>query len=77
VITHSVNGRDGRFYNTDQTNRYQYRLLADGTIIDKRDDNKPVGYITNQTDLEVLFKMHRGVQQKLLIQHLHEQESQT
>lgn len=68
-------------HNCKQTNdhlsKFRYRLLANGAIVDKQDNYKDVGYICNKNDLDVIFKMNRGQQQKLLIQYINGEEPQT
>lgn len=51
--------------NSTGATRLQYRLLADGTIIDQK-TGKVVDYVTSQSDIERLWTMNNMQRQRIL-----------
>lgn len=49
--------------------KLQYRLLADGTILDQK-TGKTAGYISGQSNLDELWSMNGRQRQKRIVQYL-------
>lgn len=50
--------------------KLQYRLYADGTIVDQFDNNKQVGWIIKQDEIEFGWRLRGQSQQKYLKMYL-------
>lgn len=54
-----------------KTSKLQYRMYADGTIIDQR-TGSVAGYVTGQIDIDEIWSMSGTVKQKYLKKFIYE-----